>query len=385
MTEEKYKSFLLRFGFWAAIAIPVYLAFRYLLNPLMPFIIAFLVAGLLQPVIDLVSKRPNIKRKTAAVVLAILAYVLLAGLIVLLIVGIVSLVVGWASGLPALFSDTITPWVIQQGDKLSAILVRINPDMDVSADNLLSNAISSLSGTVMDFSMSAVAWASSVGAKLPGAMLTAVICVIATLFVSSDFEKITGAVRGVMPDRVNEMAATVKHATKLILGKYAKSYLLILLITFTEICVGLLIIGFDNAPAIAAVIALFDILPIVGSGMVLLPWTIVVFIQGKIGRGIGLAILYIFVVVIREIIEPKIVGKQVGLHPLVTLICMWVGLKLLGGVGMFAFPITLLIIKDLEENKVINIGFLHKKTAPEDGTETPSPDKTQEEPDEILL
>ena len=123
----------------------------------------------------------------------------------------------------------------------------------------------------------------------------------------------------------------------------------------TELFIGFLIIGVSDAAGIAALIAVFDILPIVGSGLILAPWAIVCFIQGKVALGIGLAILWAIVIVARQITEPKIVGKQVGLHPLATLICLWVGLKLGGGLGMFALPISLLIILELKAEGLIFI------------------------------
>ena len=136
--------------------------------------------------------------------------------------------------------------------------------------------------------------------------------------------------------------------------KYLKQFVLILFITFMEVFIGLVFIGFENAAVIAALIAVFDILPIVGSGMVLLPWTVFTLIQGDIKRGIGLLLLYLFVVIARQVIEPRIVSKRVGLHPLSTLLFMWLGLKLFGGVGMLALPICVLILKDLHESGLLS-------------------------------
>ena len=111
----------------------------------------------------------------------------------------------------------------------------------------------------------------------------------------------------------------------------------------------------ENAAVIASLIALFDFMPILGSGMILLPWTIFTLIQGKIGRGIGLLVLWLVVVIARQIIEPRIVSKRVGLYPLVTLFFMWLGLKIFGGVGMLALPVIVLVIKDLYESGLLNM------------------------------
>ena len=202
--------------------------------------------------------------------------------------------------------------------------------------------------------MNLVSWASSVGTKLPGAMLAVVVCVIATAFLSRDYAYISSSILSVFPERAQVMLRQAKTAIVKILGNFARSYVLILFITFLEIWIGLEIINFENAIVIAAIIAVFDILPIVGSGMVLLPWTIFKFVQGDIAKGIGLLILYLWVVIARQVIEPRIVSKRVGLHPLSTLLFMWLGLKIFGGVGMLALPICVLILKDLHESGFLN-------------------------------
>ena len=163
----------------------------------------------------------------------------------------------------------------------------------------------------------------------------------------------------------------VQSAFKTIIKSYISSYLLVMLITFAEISAGLLIIRVENALLIAMVIAVFDILPIVGSGMILAPWAVILLIQGQTGRGIGIVILYAVVVIARQIMEPKLVGKRVGLHPLATLICLWVGAKALGIAGMFGFPITLLILKDLHAGGVIGRRRPPEKNGPEGGAGSP--------------
>lgn len=361
--EEKYKSYLLKFAYWTSIALIAFAFLKYLLRPLVPFIIALSISALIRPLVTWVSKNRFIKEKAAAIVLALLTYAVLAGLAVLLFMGIISAIADWARRLPAIFTETISPWVLEKTDILSDWVARIAPEADISLNTLLPDAISSMGGSVMNFSVRIVSWVSSLGAQLPRLMLATVICVIATIFISADYDKLHIAVTKALPEKIMNVLRTVREAFKDTILKYARSYTLILLITFTEICIGLLIIGFENAPLIACAIAIFDILPIVGSGMVLLPWTVMVFIQGQSIKGLGLAILYVTVIVVRQIIEPKIVGKQVGLHPLVTLLCMWIGLKLAGGAGMFAIPISLLILKALYDSGYILIGKNKTKKA----------------------
>ena len=101
--------------------------------------------------------------------------------------------------------------------------------------------------------------------------------------------------------------------------------------------------------------AIFDILPILGTGGSLIPWAIIVAILGNPALAFGLLFLYVFILVVRNIIEPRIVGKQIGLHPLVTLVGMFIGLRLFGVIGLFGIPIALSILVNLDRNDVIHI------------------------------
>ena len=138
--------------------------------------------------------------------------------------------------------------------------------------------------------------------------------------------------------------------------QFIKSYAIIFCITVAEITVGLLIVGVGNPLLFGILIGIFDALPIVGSGMILLPWSIITLLTGNTMRGLGILIIYAVVVIARQIIEPKIVGKHVGLRPIVTLTCMYAGSKLFGGlIGLFGLPITAAIIMDLNSSGIFHI------------------------------
>jgi predicted PurR-regulated permease PerM len=125
------------------------------------------------------------------------------------------------------------------------------------------------------------------------------------------------------------------------------------------------ITGQQNVFLLALLIALLDILPIVGTGTVLLPWALISFITGDFASGICLLVIYAVITVIRQFIEPKIVGDQVGLHPVATLIAMIVGTRLFGAIGLFGLPISLAIIKDLNDHGKIHV-FKPYKPEPEE-------------------
>jgi len=352
--EDKYKSFLLKAGYWAAIVLIAVVFIKYLLGPLGPFLIALAIAMPMQPVARKIAKRTKINRRFASVVLVLLCYVVLFALVALLVAGVASVIVDFASMLPDYFVNTIQPAIENLGESVIQRLDRIIPSIQDKVDAAMPDITAQISSKVMEFSMSVVGWASDVGSKIPGILLATVICIIASIFLAFDYDRVSKAVMGIMPQKLKETVLLAKHALGTIVGKYLKSYMLILLMTFGEIAIGLLIVGIKSPLRIAALIAVFDILPIVGSGLVLAPWAIINIIQGSYGVGAGLAVLWAIVIVVREYAEPRIVGKQVGLHPLVTLVCLWVGLKLGGALGMFALPIGLLVLLDLKEEGIVS-------------------------------
>ena len=135
-------------------------------------------------------------------------------------------------------------------------------------------------------------------------------------------------------------------------------------ITFVELSIGFSIIGIDNAILIALCIAIFDILPVLGTGGVVIPWIVVNLVLGNFGMAASLTVLYIIVTFIRNVIEPKIVGSQLGLHPIVTLSSMFAGVQMLGAIGLFGFPIGLSLLVHLDRKGTINI-FKDNKGAEE--------------------
>ncbi|MDO4815059.1 MAG: sporulation integral membrane protein YtvI [Bacillota bacterium] len=374
--EERYKSFLLKSGYWAAIVLIAVVFIKYLLGPLTPFLIALAIAMPMQPVARKIAKRTRINRRFASVVLVLLCYLVLVALVALLVAGIASVIVDFADMLPDYFVESIQPAIEKLGNNIIDKLDRFIPNINDKVNNAMPDIVSQISGTVMNFSVAVLTWASDVGSKLPGFLLGTVICVIASIFLAVDYDKAATTVMGILPLKVREILLVAKRALGAIVGKYLKSYMIILLMTFAELAIGLWIVGIGKPLRIAALIAVFDILPIVGSGLVLAPWAIINLIQGNYGIGVGLAVLWVIVIVVREYAEPRIVGKQVGLHPLVTLVCLWVGLKLGGALGMFALPIGLLVILDLKAEGIISFEK-NDETLSDGVNQSPEPEKSE--------
>ena len=150
------------------------------------------------------------------------------------------------------------------------------------------------------------------------------------------------------------MSGLKKDTIKALLG-YFKAMLILMGFTFVEVSVGLFILDVKYAFLIALIVGLAEAIPIVGTGVVMLPWILWQVFTGNMTLAFGLAILYILGILIRQIMEPKIVGSQIGLHPLVTLLAMYVGLKFFGILGMFIGPISIIIVKNLQDAGILTL------------------------------
>ncbi|HBF3457243.1 TPA: AI-2E family transporter, partial [Clostridioides difficile] len=176
---------------------------------------------------------------------------------------------------------------------------------------------------------------------------------IASFFFTFDYQKIVNFILKQFPEKSQFMIINIKNSSINALLKLLKAYAILLSVTFIELLIGLTILKVENAFTISVIIALVDILPVLGTGSILTPWMIISLINGNINLAIGLLILYIIITVVRQILEPKVVGHQIGLYPLITLMCMFVGAQLFGIAGLFGFPIAATIIKNLHDNGII--------------------------------
>lgn len=172
-------------------------------------------------------------------------------------------------------------------------------------------------------------------------------------FFTFDYQKIVNFILKQFPEKSQFMIINIKNSSINALLKLLKAYAILLSVTFIELLIGLTILKVENAFTISVIIALVDILPVLGTGSILTPWMIISLINGNINLAIGLLILYIIITVVRQILEPKVVGHQIGLYPLITLMCMFVGAQLFGIAGLFGFPIAATIIKNLHDNGII--------------------------------
>ncbi|HIX92524.1 MAG TPA: sporulation integral membrane protein YtvI [Firmicutes bacterium] len=358
---EKRLGFIINSIYALIIAGIVYLVFKYAIFVVMPFLLGFAVAALINPVVRFLSRRYDLKRRPAGIMLLLLFYATIGMLITIGVVRLTVLFGEFSGELPFLYRDKLEPalnklfgYINSFADRLYAIFGGESQVLSERLGGIFTSIKSSLGDTISDISVKALTRLSSAAAAIPGIIIELLFAVISSFFFTVDYENILSLAKRLLPKRTVDLLCRLRGRVFKVAGKYLRSYALILLITFGELSLGLVLLGVDNAVLIAFCIALFDILPVAGTGGIMIPWAILSLIGGDWGFAVGLVVIWAVITIVRNIIEPKIVGRQVGLHPLLALIAMFVGTKLFGLVGLFLLPLTLAIVLPLLRERFVS-------------------------------
>lgn len=355
MVGEKRKNFLLNFAYFGVITLVVLALVRYAMPMLGPFVTAFVIAYILRPVVRLMREKLKLPHKLAPIVTVVLFYGVIGLLISWLGVEAVSGVVGLVKKMPTMYETHMLPFFMEIMGNLQTIFAELDPSAVEVLNNLGSQMLSSLGQMVSNISVAAMGFASSFASSLPGLFIKLVVMIISTFFISVDYEILRDFCLRQLNDKAKETFIQIKEYVVGTLLVCIRSYAIIMSITFVELSIGLSLVGINHAVLTALCISIFDILPVLGTGGIMIPWVVLTLIQGNVIRALGLLAVYIAITVIRNIIEPKIVGGQLGLHPVVTLASMFAGAQILGVIGLFGFPIGLSLLRYLNDHGVIKV------------------------------
>lgn len=356
-----------------------YLFLKYCFSMFLPFMVAFFIAIIVQRPTNFLTRKTKIKKGITATILVLLVYLIVVALISLigvkLVDGIKSLIAfiqGKLTDIPTLI-ENIKNWSLNTiGFLPDSLEEKATKSMVPFFDALKEKSATEIAGFIMDkasngekFSLSSLStplsglW--STAKQIPSAFVAVMITIVSSCFMAVDYDRLVKFIKGqISPENEKKLSATKRIVLKS-LGKLIKSYILIICITGIEIFIGLnflTLIGIykdGNIIALSLIIAVLDILPVIGTGTFMVPWAIYSLITDKLGLAIGLFVVYSIIYIVRQIIEPKIVGGTVDLPPFVTLMGMYIGSQLFGVIGIFLVPILIIIIKLLNDEGIIHI------------------------------
>ena len=351
MKVEKRRNFLINLAFFAVILGLAYIGVKYLVPALLPFVIGLIIAVSFKGFIDKVSNRSGIKRSYISIIVLIVFYAIFALLIVLIGDQLISLIQDNAHKVPGFYRNTLEPFLL---DVAHRFLEKF-PDIEYDIDGIIEEFSTTIYSYISTATSAVLAWLATFATRIPVFIVNSVFAIVSSFFFTIDYHDITEFVFRQLPEEKAIQARGIKGNVVVTIWKYIKSYAFLMSITFVELTIGLIILGIPNPFAVSALVSIIDILPVLGTGTVLIPWSIIGFILGNYKIGFGMMVLYLIITAVRQTLEPKIIGKQIGLHPVVTVIGIFVGAKLFGLIGMFLLPITISILKRMNDEGAIHL------------------------------
>ena len=355
METEKRRKFLINFSYFSVILLLGFCVLRYVIPMTMPFVIGFLIAYSLRGFINAVSRKLNIPRKAAAILVVLMFYATVGSLLTLLGLKAISWLAALVGNIPMIYEVHVQPFLMDVLYSLEVLFTGLDLSVVSVMESVGAQLIQSLGKMVSNASVGVMGFATVAASSLPGLFVKLVLIIISSFFIAIDYDQLAGFCLRQMGEKTKAVFLEIKAYVVGTLWVCIRSYLIIMSLTFVELSIGLNLLKINHAILIAFCIAIFDILPVLGTGGIMIPWTVLTAITGDYHMALGLLLIYLVITVIRNIVEPKIVGSQLGLHPVVTLVSMFVGVQFFGVIGLFGFPILLSLLRHLDENGVIHI------------------------------
>ena len=309
-----------------------------------PFLIGILIAVAVERLVNFFIVKFKLPRKLIGTILVIVVYLLIAGLLTLIVTALVREAIDISSNIPNIYEQSkieynaiyksITEFINNTPDTISNSIYELGLQLIGKVTQLATKIVNG----VIDFIM-----------FVPNIMVYIIITFLATLFLVTDRRTITRYITDLFPNELVKKISNVVVKSFKSLGNYLKAMCIMICITFIELLIAFTILKQPYPLTLAIIVAIVDALPILGTGTVLIPWAIYSAITGNIGMGIGLLVVYLVITVVRQLIEPKVVSENIGVHPFITLLAMYIGLKIFGLFGLIVGPVVMVIFKNVFE------------------------------------
>lgn len=354
MPENKHLRRGLYCLYGAASIILIWLILRYALPWLLPFIVAIVIARLIEPIVRQLTERYQFRRGAASAVCTVIIFAALIALTVVIIGRAVIELTAFVKDLPTLLTS-ITKTISIIGDSVNGYIKSAPPEIQ----DYMKNAFDGLAdkGAQLPASLSGdiLGLLSDIAKFTPKLVLFFFTCALSVFFMSCGYKDVTAFILRQVPKSRHSSFSDFKTDLFSTFGKWLRAELMLAGITFAEMTAAFLLMRIDFAILLALLVAVVDLLPVLGSGAVLVPWAILSMIGGNINNGIALIVVFGVNTVVRSILEPKMIGRQIGLPPIATLIAMYVGFCSVGVLGMVLFPIGLIMVKHLNDKGYLKL------------------------------
>ena len=355
MDTEKRRSFIINFTYYLILAVLTAILVKYAVPRLAPFVLGFVIAYILRRPTRLITRTLHLPYKPVALLIVLLFYGTIGLLLVLLSLKAIAAIGALMNLLPHIYAEHFVPIVTEVFSNVEGLAYQMDTSLFSLISGFETQLLQYLGNLVSTLSGWAVSTASSFAKAIPSLFIKLVLLIISTFFIAADYDTLTGFCKRQLSEKAHAIGHQIKEYVIGTLFVCIRSYLIIMSLTFVELSIALSILDLKHPFLIAGIVAIFDILPVLGTGGIMIPWAIISLLQGDLSLALALLLVYVVITVIRNIVEPKIVGSQLGLHPVVTLASMFAGAQLLGVVGLFGFPIALSLLRYLNDNGTIRL------------------------------
>lgn len=310
----------------------------------MPFVIGWIISMIANPLVRLLERKLKLVRKHGSMItiIGVLAAVILVGY--LAGAKLVSETVNLIESLPQMYENSKADFE-EIGDNLQILYNRLPSDIQKNISNVMADLSGYISGVVQAIGEPTFEAAGNFAKNVPGTLIAIIMCILSAYFFTADRDNIIETIRKNVPEGVWNRCSGVMNDLKHVVGGYFKAQFKIMGVVYVILIMGLWILKVDYVLLVALLIAFLDALPFFGTGTVLGPWAILKILSKDYSMAVGLIILYLVTQLVRQIIQPKIVGDTIGMNPLATLFFMYIGYKFSSIIGMIiAVPIGMILI-----------------------------------------
>lgn len=329
-------------------ALAVYFSFPRLLSLIgffislfLPFLLGYAFSMLVNPLADTLQAKLKIPRGLSAILVLVLTLGIVGGVATGIIWKIIDEIRNLYEHFPEIYESFKLSFE-EMSVKWSNIYISLPENVQNIINGLTQTVQEKVSTFINTQSSPMMAYAGNFAKKLPNIFISIIVFILSSFFMVSDAKTVKKAVHKMLGARMMGRMHEIKLELQKYLGGYIKAQCIIMSIASVIIFTGLTILGVDYALLIAVGIAIFDALPFFGSGGILIPWSVISFINSDVKRGVGLLIIYLIIMLTRQMIEPKIVSKNIGMNPILTLMSMYVGYRTLSIGGMILGPLILM-------------------------------------------
>ena len=310
----------------------------------MPFVIGWFIAYLAYPLVGWLESRVKIKKKLGSALIIILVIAIVAGLGYLGIVKLAREIQMALNNAPDLYQDLETGFR-EIGERFQGVYRMLPENIQNGWNSLIQNMDERVGGVIAGIGNPAVEATGNVVKRIPGILVSVIVALVSAYFFTAQREEIIQWSKKVAPKAIEARMSMVMYNLKYAVGGYFKAQFKIMAVVGLILLCGFLILGVDYAFLLAILIAFLDFLPFFGTGTALIPWAVYKFFVMDIKIAITLLIIYGITQLVRQIIQPKLVGDSIGLSPLLTLILLYVGYRVGSLLGMIlAVPIGMIIL-----------------------------------------